>query len=132
MAEPIKHAPGVVCIISVREPARNHIVTKMREHNNGRTCVILGPSSGQFQRDGGNIVTCTYVGPDDKAWLVRSDTPLMLTVNNRIKGYRAVLSHTRVFLQRHLIPIAGPGIDMSEPTSVETPVPNQSPVPETA
>lgn len=131
MAEPIKHAPGVVCIISVREPGDDALVAKMRAHNNGRTCVILSPSDGVFQRDGGNTVTATYVGPDDKAWLVRSDTPLMLSINNPIEGHRLVLSHERLYLQKHLIPIAGPGIDTSEPTSVETPVPNQSPVPET-
>lgn len=131
MAEPIKHAPGVVCIISTRGKTGHPLSLQARAHNNGRVCTIVGPAAKSFQRDGGVTVTPTYIKPDDIAWLVRSETPLALVVVNPIQGRRLVFSSERVFLQTSLIPIAGPGIDVSETTSVETPVPAQSPVPET-
>lgn len=132
MAEPLKHAPGVVCIIQIRtsmtRPTDNAL--RSRALVNGRTCTIVGPAPTHcYDTNGERFATCRY--PAGKvAWLVEANPPLTVSTNGP-SGSMLRLAHQRTFLQVNLIPIAGPGIDVDETATIETPVPTQSPVPAT-
>lgn len=132
MSEPIKHAPGVVCIIQIRTALNppNELSLRARTLLNGRTCTIVGPAPPYYYADDGTKVTSNSYRKGRVCWLVRAESPLPVATSGS-KGETLRYSRQRVFAQMNLIPIAGPGIDVDETTTIETPVPAQSPVPET-
>lgn len=137
MAEPIKHAPGVVCIIKApsdpgfhNNPQHRAAAIEAWGKLNGRVCTITAPSPGYVRIPGYGIVDLP-LAPGEPVWVVAFDSPAVTPIEDQYGIVRNVESNELAFKQSALVPIAGPGIDTSEPTSVETSAPTQSPVPET-
>jgi hypothetical protein len=131
--EPIKHAPGVVCLVRYRTPLTDDtaFVRRARAMNEGRVVTIVEPAPLSVRLDDGRYVISTARINGKTAWLVRASSPLGLSTINLggVESFRH--THQRIFYQKDLLPIAGPGIDVDETTNIETAVPTQSPVPET-
>lgn len=137
MAEPIKHAPGVVCIVKTPSdpgvydnPHYRAAAIEAWGKLNGRVCTILGPSPGYLRIPGyGSVGLPQYAG--EPVWIVAFDSPAVAPIGDQYGIVRNVESNELAFKQSALVPIAGPGIDVDETTTIDMPVPTQSPVPET-
>lgn len=116
MSAPIKHAPGVMCIVRRGPPPRHaspffqESAEKAWREIDGSVCTIESVAGSQLWVRGRCIELPQLSEP---TWQVVFPRPMPLPVGSRSGLVEVLHTTTLVLTESQLIPIAGPGIDVN-------------------